>query len=241
MSVTALEFVLALAAVVLAAAVQGTIGLGFNIVAVPVMSLINPLLAPVPQLILSAPQTVAAVLRERAAVDKSGVVWIMLGRLPGAAIGVWLLAIATDRVLDLMIGMLVLAAVFILASGVKLKRTRGIEFGTGVFAGVSSYVATIGGPPVALLYSREEGPTIRATLGVIFTIGVSITLTVRILVGDITRTDVFVGLALMPAAAVGFMASSWLKDRASERTLRAGIFTLSSAAALALLLRAALG
>lgn len=241
MDVAAIELVLSLVVVMFAAAVQGTIGLGFNIVAVPVMSLINPILAPVPQLLLSIPQSFAAFAREHTGVDVSGVLWILIGRLPGVAVGVWLLAVATNRTLDLMIGSLVLIAVAILASGIRFRRTARVELAAGVFAGISSYVSTIGGPPIALLYSRAEGPTIRATLGLIFTIGTVTTLVVRIIAGDITRTDWLLGLALLPAAGLGFLLSSWLKERANPAMLRVGIFTVSSVAAVALLTRAALG
>ena len=235
------EFTASVAVVMFAAAVQGTIGLGFNIVAVPVMSLINPVLAPVPQLILSLPQSLGAVARERTGVDRNGVFWILLGRLPGAALGVWLLAVATDRALDAVIGSLVLVAVIILASGIKFARNRAVEFGTGVFAGVSSYVSAIGGPPVALLYSEDEGPTIRATLGLIFLVGASLTLVVRTVAGDITWNEVVVGLALIPAAGVGFALSSWLKERVAPSQLRAAILAVSSVAAIALLGRALFG
>ena len=220
---------------------QGTIGLGFNIVAVSVMSLINPVLAPVPQLLLSLPQTAASVAREHTGVDRSGVAWILAGRLPGAVIGVWLLSIATDRLLDVLIGLLVLIAVVILATGVHVRRNRTIEFSAGVFAGISSYVSTIGGPPMALLYSRSEGATIRATLGLIFFIGTSITIIARIIAGDIARTDWILALALFPAAALGFSLSSWMKERAAPSQLRKAILIVSAAAAVALLIRAALG
>lgn len=241
LNVTVIELLLAVPVVVFAAAVQGTVGIGFNIVAVPIMSLINPVLAPVPQLIMSLPQTAGAAYRERGEVDRTGVFWILVGRLPGAAIGIWLLAVATDRLLDVLIGILVLTAVFILAGGVHLRRTKPVEFGTGVFAGVSSYVATIGGPPVALLYSRAEGATVRSTLGVIFFVGISITVVARTLAGDISMGEVLVGLGLLPAAGVGFLLSSTLKERTRPDQLRRSIFLLSSLAAIALLLRAAIG
>jgi hypothetical protein len=154
---------------------------------------------------------------------------------------VWLLSIATDRTLDIFIGTMVLVAVLILASGVRLVRNGAVEFGAGVFAGVSAYVSSIGGPPVALLYSKDEGPTVRATLGLIFVFGTSVTLIVRIAAGDITSTDVVLGLSLMPAAAVGFALSSWLKERVAPNQLRVGIFILSGVAAVALLGRAFLG
>jgi uncharacterized membrane protein YfcA len=241
LDIAIVELVASIIVVIFAAAVQGTIGLGFNIVAVSVMSLINPALVPVPQLILGLAQSIGAVAREHKGVDRTGVWWIFLGRLPGAAIGVWLLSVASDRALDVFIGAMVLVAVVILASGVKLVRNPTVEFGAGVFAGVSSYVSAIGGPPVALLYSKDEGPTIRATLGLVFVLGMSLTLVVRIFAGDITSADVVLGLALMPAAALGFAMSSWLKERVAPGQLRAAIFTVSSVAALALLGRALFG
>ncbi|MCP3977394.1 MAG: sulfite exporter TauE/SafE family protein [bacterium] len=233
-----IELAAAFVVVAFAAAAQGTVGMGFNILAVPVMALINPALAPVPQLILSLPLTIGSVARERAGVDRSGVFWILMGRFPGAAIGVWLLSIATDRSLDLFIGSMVLGAVLMLASGIRLVRTRSVEFATGVFAGISSYVATIGGPPVALLYSKDEGATVRATLGLIFLLGSTITLLARTVAGDITGSDVVIGVSLFPAAAIGFAFSSRLKERVTARHLRVAILSLSSVAAVALLSRA---
>lgn len=241
MDFTVAELAGAAVTVVVAAAVSGTVGMGFNIVAVPVMSLINPLMAPVPQLILSLPQTIAAVVRERSSVDRRGVLWILIGRLPGAVIGVWLLTVATKRALDFMIGGLVLVAVIILSGRFRLRRNRPIEFGVGLFAGVSSYVSTIGGPPIALLYSRDEGPRVRATLGLIFFAGAAITLVARIAAGDIGWNEVWLGVGLLPAAAVGFALSSWLKERVPPGVLRIAILTISAAAAVLLYIRAALG
>lgn len=239
--VNGFDLVAAVVVIWFAAAVQGTIGLGFNIVAVPVLLLVNPLLAPVPQLILSVPQTAASMVRERGGIDRSGVAWILAGRIPGAVIGIWLLSIATDRLLEFLIGGFVITAVLILATGYHVNRTPAVEFGAGVFAGISSYVSSIGGPPMALLYSRAEGATIRATLGLIFLVGSSITLTARILAGDIAARDWGLALAMFPAAAVGFATSSWMKRHTSPRQLRVAILAVSAIAAGALLVRAVAG
>ena len=106
---------------------------------------------------------------------------------------------------------------------------------------MSSYVSAIGGPAVALLYSKDEGPTIRATLALVFLVGVSFTLVVRAFTGAVTSADVLLGLALLPAAALGFAMSSWLKERVAPAQLRAAIFIISSIAAVALLGRALFG
>ena len=55
MPVSVAELVIALVITAAGAFVQGTIGVGFGIVSVPLLSLINPVLAPVPQLLLVSP------------------------------------------------------------------------------------------------------------------------------------------------------------------------------------------
>ena len=55
------------------ASLQGTLGFGFAICAVPVLSLLDPLWAPVPQLLVGFPLTLSMAIRERHALDLSGI------------------------------------------------------------------------------------------------------------------------------------------------------------------------
>ena len=52
-----------------------------------------PLFAPVPQLVMVWPLTIAIFWRERHAVEFRSTLWILAGRLPGAFIGVALLKV----------------------------------------------------------------------------------------------------------------------------------------------------
>ena len=65
LDLSALELALCLAMMAIAALVQGTVGFGFAIVSVPVLSLVNPALAPVPQLLVQVPLSFGMFLRER--------------------------------------------------------------------------------------------------------------------------------------------------------------------------------
>lgn len=221
-----------------AAAVQGVVGVGFAMVSVPILSLIDPALAPVPQLLITIPLTVAMAWRERHHMDTHGVGWIIAGRVPGALIGLGLLAVATQRTLDVAIAATVIIGVAILASGYHLHRNPATKFGAGVLSGTAGLVASIGGPPLALIYSREEGPTVRASLAAVFTIGLVITLTARAVTGNISGTDVRVALVLFPALAVGWLISTRLAHRIRQETLRRAILVLSAVAAIGLLIRA---
>ena len=234
-------WLIALAITAGAAAVQGTVGVGFAMIAVPLLSLVNPDLAPVPQLLVILPITFVMAWREREAMDLKGVGWIIVGRFPGLALGIALLAVATQRTLDLFIGVVVLAAVIIVATGFHVRRTPTTKFAAGVTSGTTGVVASIGGPPVALLYSDQEAATVRATLAAVFTIGGSLSTTARVATGNVTAQDVRVALVLFPAVVAGYLVSVRYKDRIPEGTVRTAILIVSAIAAIALIGRAIAG
>ena len=221
-----------------AAATQGVVGMGFAMVSVPILALINPSLAPVPQLLITLPLTLTMAWRERHHIQLSGVGWIIGGQVPGAAIGVGLLAVATQQALDAAIALAVLGAVVIIASGFHVKRTPFSEFGAGLASGVSGFIASISGPPLALLYTRDDGPTVRSNLAAIFTIGLSITISARAMTGNITLSDVRVAAMLFPALVAGYLTSLRFKDRVSQGAVRIAILVLSCVGALGLIIRA---
>ncbi len=235
---SAAALITALIVTFVAAATQGVVGMGFAMVSVPILALINPSLAPVPQLLITLPLTLTMAWRERHHIQLSGVGWIIGGQVPGAAIGVGLLAVATQQALDAAIALAVLGAVVIIASGFHVKRTPFSEFGAGLASGVSGFIASISGPPLALLYTRDDGPTVRSNLAAIFTIGLSITISARAMTGNITLSDVRVAAMLFPALVAGYLTSLRFKDRVSQGAVRIAILVLSCVGALGLIIRA---
>jgi uncharacterized membrane protein YfcA len=179
--------------------------------------------------------------RERKHVELAGVGWIIAGRVPGAIIGVALLAVAVGQALDVTIAVIVLAAVAIIASGKHVARNRGTELGAGVASGITGLVASIGGPPLALLYTDAEGPTVRSSLAVVFTIGLSISIVARTLTGNISRSDVLVALVLFPALLLGYLVSLRLKRGVNQAQIRRGLLLLSTLGAIGLIVRAFVG
>ncbi|MFQ5948562.1 MAG: TSUP family transporter [Acidimicrobiia bacterium] len=220
-----------------AAAVHGTIGFGVGVLSVPVLSLVDSALAPVPQLLISLPMAALIVLRERRALDFAGVSWVLAGRLPGALLGLLLLKLASDRALDGAIAIMVLVAVVIVATGVTLRRTPAAALTAGVISGTTGLVASIGGPPLALIYRQAAGATIRSSLNTIFSIGIVINITARTLGGEISGDDITIGALLLPALFLGLLVGDRLRGRVEGAPLRAGILVVSALAALGLLVR----
>lgn len=233
-----LIWAVALAVTAGAAAVQGTVGIGFAMISVPILSLIHPDLAPAPQLIVALPLALSMAWRERGAIDLGGIGWIFAGRVPGSIVGALLLGAATAQVLDFFIGVVVLGAVAIVGSGVHIRRTALTKGAAGAVSGVIGVVSSIGGPPLALIYSSEDSDTIRSTIAAVFSIGVTMSLFFRWAAGHVTMRDIVVAGILLPAVIVGLAVSVVVKDRVSKDHVRLGILVVSGLAALGLLIRA---
>ena len=233
--------ILAFAITAIAAMLQGSVGVGFAMISVPLLTLIDPRLAPVPQLLVALPLSLAIAWRERDSIELHGFWWIIVGRIPGAFIGIGLLAVATQRTLDVFIGVVVLVAVMLIATGTHVKRTRTAKFLAGVGSGTTGLVASIGGPPVALLYSSAEARMIRSTLASVFSIGLILSLVFRTASGYIEMSDLWVGAALLPAVGVGYVVSSVVKDGINASLARAGVLGVSAIGGAALLVRALVG
>ncbi len=223
-----------------ASTIQSTIGFGFSIVAVPVLSLIDPALAPVPQLLVSLVLSGTVFLRERRDADFRGVGWIIAGQFPGIALGLTLLKTASPQVLDVTLSLLVLFAVAVVARGLTMKRTAGSQFLAGAASGAFNLVSSIGGPPLALLYHGSRGPEIRATLALIFTVGGVLSVGTRLAAGEFASTDFVMAGWYLPPLLLGVWASRWFAARVEGRPLRVAILVTATASAVGLLARAAM-
>ena len=230
--------VLAFAVTVVAATFQGTVGFGLSIISIPVLSLLDGDLAPVPQLLISLPLAVGIVSREWRQVDFHGVGWILAGRIPGAIIGIVLLKALSDASVELLIGGIVLGALVVIASGARLDRTPATNFAAGTVSGTTGLVASIGGPPLALLYRDAAGGTLRSSLNAVFTIGILVTISVRTAAGEISLSDVEIALVLLPAVFMGFFFSRNLAGRVEGARLRKLIIAVSTLAAVGVVVKA---
>lgn len=234
------EFAAAFLVSFLAAALHSTVGFGFALLSVPLLSLLDPLFAPVPQLLVVLPLTLAIVLRERHAVEVRSTLWIFAGRVPGAFLGVALLKMLSSAALDVLMSLMVLTGVALVTSRGSFRRTPPREFGAGVASGIMAMVSAIGGPPIALLYRNDSGPTVRANLGLVFAVGLCITISVRAAAGEVSWDEVVVGAGLLPAVWLGLHASRVLIPRVEGPRLRNAIVVVAGAAALMLLGRGVL-
>ena len=225
------EFLVAFVITFLAATVQSTIGFGFALLSVPLLSLLNPVFAPVPQLVVFLPLAVAIVVREWSALEPKNIVWILVGRVPGALIGVVLLKLLLQPALDVLMAAMVAVGIALVVGKTAFRRSPWTDVAAGTASGTMAMVSAIGGPPIALLYRNASGSAVRANLGLVFMIGVCFTLSVRASVGEVSLEEVVIGLTFLPAVLMGLHASQGLLTRVEGRILRNAILLIALLAA----------
>lgn len=216
---------------------QGSVGFGANIVAVPALLLIDPRLVPGPVILAVIGLNLAVLRRERHATTLRPLSWVMVGRLVGTPLGVAALARLSERGLGLVVATTVLVVVAVTARGISVPRTTPNLIAAGAVSGFSSSTAGIGGPPLAALYADAEGPEIRGSLGALFLVGNATTLIGLAIGGLLGWEEVRLGLALTPATVLGYFGSSRLVPYLDRGYSRPAILVLSSLAAVAVLVR----
>ena len=163
-------------AVAAGAVIQGSIGFGYALLAVPAMVLLLPWAVPVTPLFLALPMTLLMSAREWRSIDLRGFALITAGRLLGTVAGVVLLVLAPKGYLSMLTGLLILTA----ALGSFLKPTFEVNKRTrlagGVASGVVGTVAALGGTPLALVYQDRSGAELRSTLAISFVVGIAMSL-----------------------------------------------------------------
>jgi uncharacterized membrane protein YfcA len=235
---SALELGLASVAVVVGAAIQGSIGFGVNLIVAPALIAIDPALVPGPPAFLSLVLTLLMVRRERSSADVRGVGWALAGRIPGTLAGAAAVAVLSERGLSTAFGILLLLAVLMTASGYRLRPTPGALVAAGLLSGFMGTTTSVGGPPMALVYQEADGATIRSTLAAFLTVGISLSLLSLAAVGRFGGPEIRASLLLVPPTIAGFLASRRIAPWLDRGHIRTAVLVISGASAVVILARA---
>ncbi|RAY11648.1 sulfite exporter TauE/SafE family protein [Actinomadura craniellae] len=219
------------------AIVQSGVGLGLGLVAAPVVTLLFPEMMPGSLLIAAAVLPLLVLAGEAREADWAGLRWAFVGRLAGTPAGIWVVATLPDRALGLAVGAMVLVAVAVTGLSARVPRNRGTLIGAGLMAGAAGTATSIGGPPIALLYQRESGPRVRATLSIFFTVGALLSVLTLAAVDELPARQVAGGLALTPFVIAGFAVSGPFRRYLDRDHTRGAILAVTATSALVLIIR----
>ncbi|HEX4410739.1 MAG TPA: sulfite exporter TauE/SafE family protein [Xanthobacteraceae bacterium] len=228
-------------AVVIAALVQGAIGVGFALIVAPVAAVIRPDLLPGSILILMLPLNAYVAWRERHYFDLPSAGWITAGRFAGTFAGLWILVVVTAPVLNLVVGITTVLAAIATKLAPEFTPTKAAYIGAGLITGVTETATGIGGPPLALVYQHHPAPTLRATIALCFLVGEVFSIVILAVESRLGPTQLRDALLLMPPLAAGLYCSGWAHRKISTTRLRDALLVFAIVSGLVLIIQALKG
>lgn len=235
MSVAAVAFVVAV--VIVAATIQASVGFGQNIVAAPLLALVDTGFVPGPLIIGALVMNSLLAIRERAAGEFASVRVAIAGQVPGLVLGVVAVSVLSPESLGVVLAAVVILAVLANASGLRLPVTRSTLVGSGLVSGFCGSSVSIGGPPMALLLQDRPGPALRATLGSFFIAGGAISIGLLTVAGELGRAELGKAALVVPCVLVGFVLSRYVIPHVDAGRTRPAVLTISATAAAILLVK----
>jgi uncharacterized membrane protein YfcA len=228
--VTVATVLLASAAVAAGAVIQGSVGFGVGVLGAPLLLLIDPRFVPGPLIATAFLLIILIARRDWHGVRFADLAWSVPGRAIGTGAAVAFLAVIPPEHFSGVVGTLIIIAVGLSAVGIDVPLTRPAFLGAGTLSGFFGTITAVGGPPIALLYQRQQGPVVRGTLSAFFLVGTVISLVGLAFAGRFGLAELKLVPVLLPGALVGYFLSGRAARFLDRGWMRAAILVTSFAA-----------
>ncbi len=233
--------VLALLIVTCGIMLQTWVGIGFGLLAAPLLYLINPAFVPGPILILGFCLSLLVVLKEHANLSWQRVMPAIIARLPGSWCGAALLVSVPQYGLSLMFGASLMLAVLVTWRTCKVITTPWRLAIGGFFSGLIGTATSIGGPPIALVYQEQDRITARNEIAAFFLIGTPISILMLVQQNRVDQASLLLSLQALPGVLFGFWLANKLDGRINTTSAKPVLLMISTASALMVLYKGILG
>ena len=220
--------------------VQGSVGFGHNLIAAPVLALVDERFIPGPSIAAATVLTLLMAVRDRRDLHLGEIRIAMVGRIPATILAAATVALLPARPLAVLFAVLVLVAVGITAAKPRLRPTRNTLLAAGALSGYMATSTSIGGPPMAMLYANEEGPRMRGTLAGYFLVGSLVSIAALAVAGSFGLDEVWLTAITVPGVVVGFLVSASGARRLDAGHTRPAVLAVSALAAVSVLGKALL-
>ncbi|MEV7218401.1 sulfite exporter TauE/SafE family protein [Streptomyces sp. NPDC093681] len=223
-------------AVVVAAFVQGSSGLGFALIVAPVAGFIDPGLAPVFVLASMIPLNLYVAWRERTSLDLRGAGWITGARLAATPAGLALLWLIPEHSLGLFVGVATVLAAVVSLAAPTFAPGRAAYVGAGAVTGLTETATGVGGPPLALVYQHRPPAELRSTVAACFLVGEVASLLLLFATGKAAPVELGRAALLLPAIALGAWLSRLVHHRLDARRMRLFVLVFALVSGVVLML-----
>ncbi|WP_271273240.1 sulfite exporter TauE/SafE family protein [Aliamphritea hakodatensis] len=226
---------LALTIAIVGSTLQGMVGIGFGLLAAPLLFLIDPAYVPVPVIFGGFMLSLLVVSSQRHELHWRRVMPAILARIPGSYIGVLLLLAMPSHILAIVFGSSLLIAVYVSCRRFNITATP-VNLGIGGFiSGIVGTATSVGGPPIALVYQNETRITARNELAAFFLIGSPLSLVLLFLEGTVTDEHIMLSVKLLPGMFIGWLLSRYLGGKLKQQSARPALLIISAVSAVMVL------
>lgn len=224
---------------------NGITGLGGAMVALPITALLVNWELVIPSSCLtSVCIALFMVLAYCRHANLSELLPLVVGSVPGTVVGVWLLSVASQGMMQLVMGVMILGMVVwqFLGRGscVRLGEHRAYAGVAGFAGGMAQAATSMGGPPVAMYATLRhwEKNMALGTLGCFYTVGALLTVAMQYAEGLYTPDVYKVSLLGVVGSLLGLALSVPAGKHISQQTFRKLTLALLAFSGLLLLCRA---
>jgi uncharacterized membrane protein YfcA len=218
-------------------ACQASVGIGLALFVSPLLALLEPRFIPGPMLLAGVLLAASTAYRERGSLDPRGLGVSLVGLAGGTLIGAIALKLVAGPALPRIFGSLVLVAVGLSVSGLRIEASRRALFLGGSVAGIMGTMVGIHGPPIALIFQNAAPETARAMLGAFFAWAYVGTVAALAALGLFGLRELALAALLLPGVVGGLLLAPVVARHINRRRLRAAILAISATSAGLLILR----
>ncbi len=235
-------YLLAFTVIVLAGIVQSTAGIGFGLVAAPVLVFLDPAMVPGSVIFLGTLVSFLSAVRDLPQVQLRYVAAGLAGRAPAALFAASLVALASPAVFQVLFASSILLAVGLSLLAPRFDPSVPRVAAAGVVSGVMGTLTGVGAPPFALALQNAPAGELRATMNAVLLFGAILSMLALAWFGAFGWADILRGASLMPAALLGFWTARYvIRAPRTAALLRPAVLSLCVLSSLVLLLSAVLG
>jgi len=220
---------------------QGVGGVGFTMFVAPIALMVFPELVPGPLLTLGGLVTFLTAAREHHHIMWPATKLALTGRVLGTAIAIFILSYLSLMLLNIVFAGLILVAVALSVSGLKISPTR-VNLGiAGLFSGVMGTLTSVGAPPLAIAMQHSSPANIRATIGSILALGSMVSIIGLAFANNYGVVELALTISMIPFLFFGFWLSNHARGLVSGPTLRKALLMFCTISALSLILKTIFG
>lgn len=236
-SLSIMEYLLSVGIAAAGSLLQGSVGFGLGLLAVPLLLLVEPDFVPGPILLAAFFLNLLVSHREWKGMDFGNMKWVIIGRILGTVAAAMVMVIIARNALSVLLGVLVLMAVGMSAGGFHLPVNTGNLLGAGILSGFMATTSAIGGPPLALIFQREKGGRLRGNLAGVFLVGTVLSISALATIGRFGLHEIILALGLFPGIVVGFLLSNITSKKLDRGYVQPAVLFVSAISAAMVILR----